>query len=227
MKRWFSLISILALVFYACDTEGSSYTEGPAEESPTTGGDFVDEIPAGTIIEPTAEEIASDTRLSSFDSDGVWWLRKPVKKTASVREIVYNIADGDQIAAYCTEPGWAYIFYDDQAVIGYEPFPDRVDVMQRAVAITVEAHNRDNPLEEWGFINVPIPVIPPDTSHDPVLGKWRYALCLDTGEIVEGPYTAEFDFAWDAFKSGGAALQLETYNRDHDPDAHIVWGADE
>jgi hypothetical protein len=231
MKKWFLLIAVFALVFSACDTSHNPITEDPATEDPATEGTATenpsDEIPYGTLVAPTDEELASDTRLSSFDADGVWWLRKPVKKTTSMRSVVYNIPDGDPIAAYCTEPGWAYIFYDDQAVIGYEPFPDRVDVMQRAVIATVEVHNRDNPLEEWGFINVPMPYTPPDTSNDPVLGKWQYALCLDDGTIVDGTYTAEFDWEWAMWKERVAAAQRDSYNLEHDPDAHIVWGTDE
>ena len=67
---------------------------------------------------------------------------------------------------------------------------------------------------------------PPDTSNDPVLGKWQVAFCLDDGSIVWGPYTAEFEWNWTTWKTT-VPLDLESYNRDHDPDAHIVWGTDE
>lgn len=140
-----------------------------------------------------------------------------------------GIEIGDPIAAQCTEPGWAYIFYDNQAVIGYEPFPEAISVMHAAVFSTVELHNRDYPNEEWGYINVAIPAPPPPVaSNDPVLSVWQYALCLDDGIIVDGPYTADFDFNWSAFKSGGAALQLESWNQQYaPPTAHIVWGPDQ
>lgn len=216
MKKWFLLIAVFALVFSACDTSvGSSYTEGPAEGKPTTV-DTPSNAPEDTAW-------TNDSRTTMVDASSYKWMRKP----STARGIVYNIADGDPIAAYCTEPGWAYIFYDDQAVIGYEPFPDRVDIMQRAVITTVEVHNRDNPLEEWGFINVPMPYTSPVTSNDPVLGKWQFSLCIDTGEIVDGPYTAEFDWEWAMWKSNVASTMRDSYNLSHDPEAHIVWGTDE
>lgn len=161
----------------------------------------------------------NDSRLTIVDAASTKWLRYPLSPR--------GIADGDPISDYCTDPGWSYIFYEDAAVIGYEPFPDNATVMQDAVRLTVEIHNRDNPGAEWDYINVPlIGPTPPDTSNDPVLGVWQYALCLDDGTIVDGPYTAEFDFEWAAWKASGASLNLELYNRDHDPDAHIVWGED-
>lgn len=160
-----------------------------------------------------------DIRLSIVDAASSKWLRKPVKSR--------DMATSDPIAQYCTEPGWSYIFYDDMAVIGYEPFPDAVAVMHSAVAITVELWNRDNPDRLWGFINVSLPSPPPPvTNNDPVLLPWQFALVLDDGTIVQGPFTAEFDWEWAMWKSSTAGLQLDLYNRDHDPDAHIVWGPD-
>lgn len=177
-----------------------------------------------TVITPPSEDdppptLLDDPRLTIVDAASTKWLRLP----AAYR----GIADGDPVAAHCTDPGWSYIFYDDAAVIGYEPLPDNATVMHDAVRITVELHNRDNPGAEWDYINVAIPVIPPDTSNDPILEVWQYALCIDDGTIVDGPYTAEFDFNWVAFKSGGAALQLEAWNQANAPIvAHIVWGPD-
>ena len=212
--KW--LFLVFALVFASCNTPSNpvdDQDDTPAVEDPATDTPDADE----------PDPWQDDPRLTMVDAASTKWLRKP----STSRAVVFNIADGDPIAAYCTDPGWAYMFYDDMAVIGYEPFPDAVDVMHRAVAITVESHNREFPDAEWGYINVPMPAPPPPvTDFDPVLAVWQYALCLDDGTIVAGPYTAEFDFNWTAWKSGGAQLDLEQYNRDHDPDAHIVWGPD-
>lgn len=132
-----------------------------------------------------------------------------------------------EVVELCDEPTWGYIFFDDQAVIGYEPPPGDMDgsVIQGAIKLTVEIHNRDNPGLEWDYLNVPPVVIPPDTSNDPVLGVWQVALVLDSGEIVR-QWQAEFDWEWAMWKSNVIALELELYNRDNDPDAHIVWGPD-
>ena len=193
------LLAVLALA--ACETPTEVVTQSP---------------PADDDQSPT---LLDDPRLTLVDAASTKWLRLP----ASYR----GIADGDPVAAYCTEPGWSYIFFDDAAVIGYEPLPDNATVMHDAVRITVELHNRDNPGAEWDYINVaPIGPSPPDVSNDPVLDVWQYALCLDDGSIVGGPYTAEYDYEWEAWKTSGAALELEMYNRDNDPDAHIVWGPD-
>jgi hypothetical protein len=206
-------------------------TESPITETPITNDPVQPaQVDPSNPVAPTSEEIAADTkynRLSSDNASGVWWLRKPIKTSNNRRSVYYNIAINDPIAQYCTEPGWAYMFYDDGAVVGYEPFPDRVDIMHNAVAISVELWNRDHPNEQWGYINVPPSGTPPITINDPVLDKWQFAICLDDGTIVDGPYTAEFDFNWAFFKESTAAAQLEAYNRDHDPDAHIVWGTEE
>lgn len=233
MKRFLVAFLVVLLLVLSCDTGTNKPSEpipeepGTIPEAPSEPGEkpIVEPEPVNpeNPVDPLPEEVEEDARLVAFGAKSVKWLRRP----ATSREVVFNIAEGDPIAAYCTEPGWAYIFYDDQAVIGYEPFPDRVSVMHDAVRITVELHNRDYPSEEWGYINVPIQYIPPNTSNDPVLGKWQFALCLDDGTIVEGPYTAEYDFNWASFKESAASLQLENYNRDHDPDAHIVWGTEE
>jgi len=134
--------------------------------------------------------------------------------------------DGEVVAA-CDQEKWAYIFFDDEAVIGYEPPMGDSDgsVMQNAVKLTVEIHNRDNPDLLWNYINVPPVVTPPDTGNDPVLGVWQVALVLDTGETVR-QWQAEFDWEWAMWKGSVIALELELYNRDNDPDAHTVWGPD-
>ena len=214
--KW--LFFVFALVFASCTTPSNPVDDQddiPAVEDPAT------DTPDTDADDPAVDEPdpwQDDPRLTMVDSASTKWLRKP----STSRAVVFNIADGDPIAAYCTDPGWAYMFYDDQAVIGYEPFPDAVDVMHRAVAITVEVHNRDYPDAEWGYINVPMPAPPPPvTDFDPVLGKWQCALVLDGGTVVEF-YQAEYDFEWSAWKGGTMALQLEQYNRDHDPDAFFT-----
>lgn len=213
MRKFFVFLIFLAFVFASCDQPTAEVSNDPAIEDPIS-----DDQP---VIDQDPWQY--DERLHLVDAASTKWLRKPGGVVASDR----GIADGDPVAAYCTDPGWSYIFYDDMAVIGYEPFPDNATVMHAAVAITVELHNRDNPGAEWDYINVAIPVIPPDTSNDPILEVWQYALCIDDGTIVDGPYTAEFDFNWLAFKSGGAALQLEAWNKANAPIvAHIVWGPD-
>jgi hypothetical protein len=174
--------------------------------------------PVVQVVSPVDDPtLYDDPRLTLIDAMDAKFLRPPAGR---------GIAEGDPIAAYCTDPGWSYIFYDDQAVIGYEPFPDAVDVMHRAVAITVESHNLEYPEAPWDFINVAIPVTPPDTSNDPVLGVWQVALCLDDGTIVAGPYTAEYDFNWAAFKTT-IPREVESYNMEHpDNQCHAVWGPD-
>lgn len=217
MRKHVFMVSVLCLLvsFTSCDTSGGS--EDLVEEPP------IEQVDPSNPQQPTDEEIANDSRLSSFDSAGVWWIRRPTKQ----RDLRLNIAEDDPIAGYCDKPGWSYLFYDDGAVIGYEPFPDRVDLMHAAVMITVEIWNRDHPNQQWGYINVPVPPPPPpDTSNDPILGKWEVCFCIDDGSIVWGPIVAEFDWNWEIWKSGGLNLDLEQYNRDHDPDAHIVWGTD-
>ena len=166
----------------------------------------------------------ADPRLSMVDSADSKWIRKPT----SAR----GIADGDPASAQCTEPGWSYMFYDDGAVIGYEPLPDDNGVMHRAVAIAVELNNRDNPDKLWDYINVGYPPPPPPvTSNDPALAKWQWALCLDDGTIAES-YQCETIQEFLNFKSvppwsTALASSLELYNRDHAQKAHIVWGPEE
>ena len=198
----------LAVALTACQQPVS------VDTPPVNGGPIFED----PIIE---EPWQNDERTTLIDAAGYKWLRKPQAARSMARSMLAN----DPIVAHCTTPGWSYIFYDDQAVIGYEPFPDNVSVMHRAVSLTVELHNRDNPGREWAFINVGIPITPPDTSNDPVLGRWQVALVLDDGTIAE-LYTAEFDWEWTRWRGGGMNLQLELYNRDNDPDAHLVWGPD-
>mgnify|MGYP000846728474 CR=1 FL=1 len=109
----------------------------------------------------------------------------------------------------------------------YAESKDYGDIMVYSTKLVIESHNMEFPDAEWDCILVPIPVIPPVTSNDPVLLKWQYCLCIDDGTIVDGPYTAEYDWEWAGWKGGLAALQLASYNQQYDPDAHIVWGPDE
>lgn len=216
MKRIIVLLAIImSFSLVSCDT-GNNGDDKDIIESPG-------QVDPSNPEKPTDEEVETDPRLTSFGSAGAWWLRKPIKE----KTILYDITPGDPILEYCTEPGWSYLFYDDEAVIGYEPFPDRVDIMHSAVKLTVEAHNIENPNSKWGYINVmPLPPPPPVTVNDPVLGRWQFCLCIDDGTIVDGPYTAEYEWEWLGWKAGIARLTWESYNRDHDPDAHIVWGTD-
>lgn len=224
MKRILLLFAVFVLVFFSCDTSVRIDKEKPAIEEPA------DETPLEPpVSDPVGEpDYSDDARLTSFgDAESSVWIRYPTKKSS--KSIRYNIAIGDPAATLCTEPGWAYMFYDDGAVIGYEPFPERIDLVQYAVKLTVESHNMEFPDAQWGYINVPLPPPPPpDTSNDPVLGKWQACFCLDDGTIVMGPITAEFEWNWIEWKTGPSLkLTLESYNLEHDPDAHIVWGPDE
>lgn len=227
------LVSFLAVffVFASCDigTNNTGKSSGTSEDSDTTEvsdpnkDPVVEPVDPEEPVNPLVEEIENDSRLVAFGAKSVKWLRRPLVN----KSISYDLIENDPIAEYCTEPGWSYIFYDDQAVIGYEPFPERVDIMQSAVKITVELNNRDHPNKKWNYINVPIIINEPITSNDPTLGKWQYALCNDSGAIVDGPYTAEFDWEWQLWKERVAAIQRDSYNINNDPDAHIVWGTDE
>ena len=216
MKKIPFLFVVLVGLIWSCDSLAETdITVPPQAENP--------ENTPETEVPITPEEYANDIRLTAFgDSESAKWVRYPTKS----RSTMYNIAYGDPAAAFCTEPGWAYIFYNDGAVIGYAPFPGRIDLMQYAVKQTVESHNLEKPNEEWGYINVPNVVHSPITKFDPVLGKWQFALCVDTGDVVSGPYTAEFDWEWKMWKEGVAYQAWEVYNIEHDPDAHIVWGTE-
>lgn len=230
MRKWMLIFAVLLAVFWSCDTSGGNYAAEDETEQTDDGENGDDETPEptdGGDKTPEDPGEVEDPDLSDYESidsaKSTTWIRYP----RASRSAMYNIAIGDPDAALCNEPGWSYIFYDDGAIIGYEPFPDFIDLMQRAVQLTVEVHNQEYPESEWGYINVPMPYTPPDTSNDPVLGKWQFCLCLDDGTIVDGPYTAEEEWNWIKFKESIAMLQMELYNMEHDPDAHIVWGTDE
>ncbi len=208
------LLILAAILFMSCETPTPVIVNVP--ETPDTPTVETPTIPdeTGTMTDP---------RLSLVSAADAKWIRKPT----TARSVSGGIATGDPVAELCTTPAWSYMFYDDGAVIGYEPFPDNVSVMQYAVAITVESHNMEYPDKAWDFINVP-PIAPPhpNTSNDPVLGEWQACLCLDSGEIVGGIYTAEFDFNWTSFKTSVPA-EVESYNLAHpDNKAHAVWGTD-
>jgi len=213
MKKMFLLL--FAIIFTACQSPVIDVPEptviiadGPSEPTP----DPVIDTDTGTLNDP---------RLSLVTAADAKWIRKPYSVTAR------GIASGDPVASLCVTPAWSYMFYDDGAVIGYEPFPDDNGIMAYAVALTVESHNMEYPDAQWDFINVPpIGPPPPVTDFDPVMGVWQVCLCIDDGTIVMGPYTAEFAFNWTAFKST-VQLEMESYNLDHpDNKAHIVWGTD-
>lgn len=181
---------------------------------------------AASVIEKTkviaAEKPSTpgyDERMTAFACASAKMLRAGTKTGRA-------ITPGDPILAYCVAPGWVYLFYEDGAVIGYEPFPDNVSVLHAAAVYEVSLHNREYPDAPWDYIAVPMPVVGPDTSHDPVMGVWQVALVLDDGSIAQGPYTAETEAEWNIWKSGTARTQLDTYNATHDDDAHLVWGPD-
>lgn len=165
---------------------------------------------------PPPVDYSTDPRLDMIaDAAGAVWIAYP--STAS-----RNINTDAAVRAKCDQDGWGYIFYEDEAVIGYEPFPENISLMHDAIRVTVELHNRDNPDKPWDFINVGMPVWIPDTSHDPVLAPLVVAFCDDTGAI-RWQYTAEDNADYDRVL-GVLALQLELWNRDNDPDCHVVLG---
>ena len=209
------LLILAAILFMSCETPTPVIVNIPeTPDAPTVP--VTPETPAvpgdtGTLTDPRLSLVSSAADAK--------WIRKPTRAR--------GIATGDPVAALCVTPAWSYMFYDDGAVIGYEPFPDDNGVMANAVAITVESHNMGFPDAQWDYINVP-PIAPPPpvTSNDPVLGEWQVCLYIDSGEIVKGIYTAEFDFNWVAFKST-IPLEVESYNLAHpDNKAHAVWGTD-
>jgi hypothetical protein len=218
MKKILLVLFCVVLLVSCQDVQGTKDIIDDVPEVVEDTPDVVDETP---VVTPVID-YSKDSRVTAFDAVSYEWINYPV---SGIRSVVRGIKKDKETLDKCDKDGWNYMFYDDEAVIGYEPPEGGYDVMLNAVKITVESHNLEHPDAPWDYYtNAPPPPPPPDTSHDPVLGIWQYALCIDDGTIVDGPYTAEFDFNWEAFKSGGAAIQLESYNMEHDPDAHIVWG---
>jgi len=96
---------------------------------------------------------------------------------------------------------------------------------KNAIKLDVEIHNRDNPGKEWAYINVPpAPAPTPDTSRDPKLGKCSCA-CANAGEVVKG-HDRRIRLGVGIVENGAIALDMELYNRDTIPTAHIVWGTE-
>jgi len=210
MKNFMLLIFFLGF-FVSC------YTPQGAKNPVEDVADQSEETPNPEPISVPVD-YSKDPRLSVFDAESVEWINYPA--STSSRAVKKDI----DIMSKCNKPSWNYMFYDDEAVIGYEPPEGNYSVMLNAIKITVESHNMEFPEKKWDYHTVAPPAPPPpDTSHDPVLGIWQACLCLDDGTVVAGIYTAEFDFNWAGYKSSLPA-ELEVYNRDHDPDAHIVWG---
>ena len=177
------------------------------------------------VVTPAPVVVADtpDARLTLLDASSAKWIRKPV--TAKV-----IVAASDPVAMYCTDPGWSYLFYDDLAVIGYEPLPGQEAQLHVAANITVEIHNRDNPGHEWDVINVNSPpppdptVVTPDPDPLPPAGHVYYltkthAIFIDY-TFEPGPRT------WSQWLSA-VALDFEITNRDRPADdkLHQVTGA--
>jgi hypothetical protein len=220
MKRIFLLFALFLVVAFSCTLP----EEVVKEEDP----------PPVVVVEPPTEDVApeepevidysQDPRVKAFDAISYEWINYPVK---AARSAARGIKKDKETLAKCNKTCWNYIFFDDEAVIGYEPPEGRYDVMLNAVKLTVESHNMEFPDKQWDYYtNPPPPPPPPVTSKDPVLGHWQSALCTDDGHVVLGPYTAEFDFNWAAFKTTMPQV-CESYNLEHPDDkAHVVWGTD-
>lgn len=103
----------------------------------------------------------------------------------------------------------------DEVVIRFEVPPVDVPAVE-----TVEAEPAT--IEEPLPIQEPIQIVTP-TATFPSLGYMQAACVNPDGSLVQ-LYTAEYDWEWRLWKSGGLARDLENYNRDNDPDASILWG---
>jgi hypothetical protein len=123
----------------------------------------------------------------------------------------------------CNEPETIYIFYDDNSIVRYKPNEGQYSMIADSARYTCDLHNRDNPTIPWDYITVaPLPPPPPVTSNDPVLEPLHLALVDDTGYIwyeYTMPNNAEYDYAVSVIH-----YDLEIWNRDHDPDCHVVYG---
>ena len=184
--------------------------------------------PTPTVIGqlPTATpDFSNDPRLKSFDALSTEWINYPVIGGYTVSR---KIAKDEKVLAKCNKKGYSYMFYNDEAVIGFEPFPGHPGLMAEAIRSGVESHNLFNPDDPQEFINVPADYWTPNTSNDPILGKWQVAFCNDAGEFTWGPITAEELFNWELWHNGMMDVQLANFNLfDNEPiDSHIVWGTD-
>ena len=200
-----------AVLFLSCEQLQGNKDTGPV--------DHIENPP------PVVVDYSKDPRLSAFSAASTEWINYPSTAPSTAERAIKKDKD---ILDKCNKSGWNYMFYDDEAVIGYEPVEGDYSVMLNAVKITIESHNLDHPDKKWDYHTVSPPAPPPPvTSNDPVLGVWQTALCTDDGHIVLGPYTAEFDWNWEGWKGGIMALQCESYNLDHpDNKAHVVWGTE-
>lgn len=180
----------------------------------------------------TEPDYSNDPRLKMFDSPESAFIAYPGGALArEATEDPKGINKDPKVKEKCNKQKHSYMFFDDEAVIEYAPPPGDLDgsILANAARIEVELHNRDNPEALWwDYIFVPIPTVPPVTTNDPILAKWQWAFCLDDGTIVDSyQCTSLQEFLncksvepW----SSAMRVQLEIYNRDHDPDAHVVWG---
>jgi len=212
MKKIFSILAVIAMILGCTEIIVIS-----PEPTPSFTG------------APTATpDYSGDARLSMVSAESTEWIAYPGGQIAG-GAVSRKINEKADVIAKCNKSKWSYIFFDDEAVIGYEPPADDLDgsIMKAAIDGYIETHNRDNPDAQWASISVPPPPQPtPNVSNDPILGYHQVAFCTDDGNIVWGPLTAEEDFNWVIWRTGGLANDFEIYNRDNDPDAHIVWGTE-
>lgn len=185
-----------------------------------------------TIVPGTEPDYSNDPRLTMFDSPESAFIAYP--GGALAKELINDVKGinkDPKVKEKCNKEKYSYMFFDDEAVIEYAPPIDDLDgtILAAAIKIEIEIHNRDNPESLWwDYIYVPIPTVPPVTINDPILLKWQWAFCLDDGTIVFLYQCASLE-EFTNFKSvepwsSALNIQLEIYNRDHDPDAHVVWG---
>jgi len=216
-KILFALFCVL--MFVSCDPMGGE--KEPVPDTPVV----IPDVPKDEPAVPEEIDYSKDPRVNAFDAVSYEWINYP---NSGRRAVERGVKKTKEILDKCNKPGWNYMFYDDEAVLGYEPPDGDYSVMLNAIKITVEMHNLEHPDKVWDWHTCPPPPPPPPvTSNDPILGEWQACLCLDSGEIVDGKiYTAEFDFNWVSFKTT-LPLQCESYNLAHpDNKAHVVWGTD-
>jgi hypothetical protein len=224
MKQIF-LLFIAVLMFSCSQPNEITKIIEKEKESPEVVTPIVEEEAPEETPAPAFDPL-TDPRTSAFSAVSYEWINYPV---TGGRSMARGIKKDKTTVDKCNKPGWNYMFFDDEAVIGYEPPEGNYDVMLNAIKITVESHNREFPEKPWDYHTVaPPPPPPPVTSFDPVLGHWQCALVLDDGTIVDGLiYTAEFEWNWTGWKGGTMNLVMESYNLDHpDNKAHLVWGTE-
>lgn len=199
MKKLFSFVLLLLIMLISCI---QSVPEVITEETP-----IVIDDQQSLVVPGGFDGIVSSVRYIRVPSRG--------------------IANGDPVASLCNVTGCVYMFYHDESVIEYTPLEDCYSILKQAANITCESHNMDFPYLPWDYIANDPPVIPIDTSNDPVLGLWQVAYVLESGEIVKF-YQAESLEEFQSWKNLNIInLMLESYNQDYNPDAHVVWGTEE